>query len=216
MMSDPTPNSCQPPESELPTLQDSSRRGLNCCGLSRMMAAGLGAVAAIAVVTVAYLAGHHAGAARPSGELQWNLPTIDATASASSEKFSIATGQVSDDAEGLFVLDHNSGVLQCNVMYPRIGKFMAQFTTNVAQGLGTGGKGGQYIMVTGQADFPSSSNQPAGACVVYVMDANSGNYAVYGVPFSSVIKNRVQQQSADLVLIFTGSGNPLIDRDNLR
>ena len=44
----------------------------------------------------------------------WNqtssLPvlSIDATATATGEDFSMATGQVSQDAEGIFVLDHNS------------------------------------------------------------------------------------------------------------
>ncbi len=39
-----------------------------------------------------------------------------------SEKFSIATGPVADDSEGFFMLDHNSGLLQCQVIYPRLGQ----------------------------------------------------------------------------------------------
>ena len=31
---------------------------------------------------------------------------------------------------------------------------------NVGEALGTGGKGGTYIMVTGHADFPRASNRP--------------------------------------------------------
>jgi hypothetical protein len=166
--------------------------------------------------TAAFLAGRGAGTADTEASIRWNLPRIDATASQTSEKFSIATGPVSQEAEGLFVLDHNSGLLQCNVIYPRVGRFLAQFTANVAEGLGTGGKGGQYIMVTGLADFPTASNRPAGSCVLYVLDTATGNYACYGVPFDRVVMNRNQQQQGALALIHQGTANPLIDRDNLR
>ena len=54
----------------------------------------------------------------------------------------MATGEVSDDAEGLFVLDHNSGLLQCSVVYPRSGQFMARFQVNVAEALGSRGQKG--------------------------------------------------------------------------
>lgn len=89
----------------------------------------------------------------------WNqtssLPvlSIDATATATGEDFSMATGQVSQDAEGIFVLDHNSGLLQCNVLYPRTGQFGAAFVANVKDALGVGGKNSKYLMVTGAAQF---------------------------------------------------------------
>ena len=128
----------------------------------------------------------------------------------------MATGTVSDESEGLFVLDHNSGLLQCSVIYPRSGQFLGRFTTNVAETLGTGAKGGQYIMVTGQANFPRASNRPAAPTVLYVMDSASGNYACYGVPFDQTAVPRNQPQQGLLVLIGVGSANPLVDRDDLR
>ena len=113
----------------------------------------------------------------------------------SSEKFSIATGPSADDAEGLFVLDHNSGLLQCTVIYPRIGQFRAKFTTNVAEPWGPAAKGGSYIMVTGRVRFPQSEQSSSSSTVVYVMDTATGNYACYGIPFdqTAVPKNRPQQ-----------------------
>lgn len=204
-MSLPTENSR--PDQSLPTLQH------GCCGLSRLLVPSLIAVTVISLTTAAYFAGRDGS---DQNSVQWNLPPIDATASATSDKFSIATGIVSEEAEGFFVLDHNSGLVQCNVIYPRLGRYMAQFTGNVADALGSGGKGGKYIMVTGQADFPRASNNPAGSCVLYVLDTATGNYACYGVPFNRVMMNANKVQQGQMILIHQGTANPLVDRENLR
>lgn len=197
-----------------------------CCRWARLAAPGaiiavLGVVTVLAICTAAYFAGRANALASDGsavGHRQWvdSLPLIDAATAATSDKFSIATGPVSQEAEGLFVLDHNSGLLQCHVMYPRVAAFRAQFNINVADALGAGGKGGGYMMVTGGVDFPRSSNRPAAQGVVYVMDTASGNFVCYGIPFdqTSVPNNRPQQGT--LVLLHQGSANPVIDRDKLR
>jgi hypothetical protein len=164
----------------------------------------------VATATAGYFAGQHKQtAAGPTV----NFPPIDATAAVSSEKFSMATGLISDRAEGLFVLDHNSGLLQCSVIYPRLGKFLGLFTANVGEALASGGKGGRYMMVTGLADFLSSNNRPAAMSCIYVLDTATGNYACYGIPFNKVAMNSGQQQQGFLVLISTGTANPVVDRD---
>ena len=143
------------------------------------------------------------------------LPTLDATAAVSSDKFSMATGFVSDRAEGLFVLDHNSGLLQCSVMYPRLGRFMGLFTVNVQEALGTG-RGAQYMMTTGMVDMPSSTRTPLASSVVYVLNTTTGNYACYSIPFNRVMMNSGQPQQQKLILVATGSADPVIDRDAIR
>jgi hypothetical protein len=173
-------------------------------------------LAAVLAIPAAYLLGRGQSGFSPADSIRLNLPRIDATASASSEKFSIATGMVSEEVEGLYVLDHNSGLLQCNVFYPRMQRIMATFAGNVATDLGTGGKGGQYIMVTGHADFPRASNQPSSASVLYVLDTATGNFACYGVPFNRSLMTARQMQQGAIVLLATGTGNPLVDRDALR
>ncbi len=187
-----------------------------CCRLGKLVMPALVLVTITSLATAAYFAGRSTVAQKNAGHFGAGFPLIDATASASSEKFSLATGAVSDDSEGLFVLDHNSGLLQCSVIYPRVGQFRALFSVNVAEALGTGGKGGSYIMVTGHAAFPRASNRPAASTVVYVMDTATGNYACYGIPFDQTAVARNQPQQGILVLISTGSANPVIDRDNLR
>lgn len=201
--------------------------GPSCCGLSNFLTAtrvltGFGLLVTLTAIGVAvYFAGVASEARQvkqqQSAGADWkNLPIANTTAAVSSEKFSMATGPISEGTEALFVLDHNSGLLQCSVVYPRLGRFMATFTGNVADALGSDGKGGNYIMVTGTADFPRSSNRPVGFSVVYVLDTATGNYACYGVPFDRVAMNANRPQQGLLVLISQGSANPVIDRDALR
>lgn len=189
-----------------------------CCSLQRWMVPLLSLVAIVAIVAAAYFAGRSQAAQAQANPFAafGDLPLINADSAVTSEKYSIATGTVSDEAEGLLVLDHNSGVLQCKVLYPRSGQFLATFTTNVAADLGAGGKGGKYMMVTGGAQFLRSSSRPAGSTVIYVMDTASGNYVCYGIPFDQTAVPRNRPQQGAMVLLYSGTANPVIDRDNLR
>ncbi len=201
----------------------------NCCGFSKLHACVgiLSLTTLLALGTASYFAGKASklsSVSAPQNALEqaafqlggFQLPKIDASAAASSEKFSMATGAVGESGEGLFVLDHNSGLLQCAVLYPRAGQFMGLFTTNVGEALATGGKGGNYLMVTGQLDFPSSSARPAAPLLVYVLDTATGNYACYGVPFNRAKVNAGTPQQGAMVLVATGTANPVADRDSGR
>ena len=188
----------------------------SCCSLNRMVVPGLVLTTVFSLCLAAYFAGRSSSTDAPANALMDQLPLINARSAVTSEKYSIATGAVSEDSDGLFVLDHNSGLLQCSVMYPRLSRFMATFQINVADAVGTGAKGGKYMMLTGQAQFRTSSSTPAASTVVYVIDTSSGNYACYGIPFNRVAMNANKPQQGALVLLATGSANPIVDRDNLR
>lgn len=190
---------------------------------------GLKKTALIALVACLPAAGYFAGrwhavdaspaSPEAANALGWPLTAagIDATASATGEQFSLATGAVGKSAEGLFVLDHESGMLQCSVLYPRAGQFGATFGINVKDVLPGGGKGGGYLMVTGLAEFPGGSNQSLGAgAVVYVLDTSTGGFACYAVPYNRVAETAGQPQQNNLVLIGTGKARQMIDRDSLR
>ncbi|QDV68765.1 hypothetical protein Poly24_24780 [Rosistilla carotiformis] len=151
-----------------------------------------GVLAACLLCGIGYLAGTQ------TREPGFSLPPhlINATASDSGEEFSLATGRVSGDAEGLFVLDHATGLLQCYVMYPRTAKFGAVFSANVGEALaGRGEKGSKYIMVTGDANFPGGGRSAPAGTVLYVLDGTSGAFVAYGLPFDRTMMtaNRSQQ-----------------------
>ncbi|MEZ6092466.1 MAG: hypothetical protein R3C05_31560 [Pirellulaceae bacterium] len=159
-----------------------------CSGLK-----GLGALLlAFALVGAGYLVGSH----RNSGGFILPPQFIHASASDSADEFSVATGRVSGDAEGFFVLDHATGQLQCYVMYPRTAKFGAVYTTNVGEALaGRGEKGAKYVMVTGDANFPGGGRATPAGTVLYVLDTTSGAFVAYGLPFDRTMltANRPQQ-----------------------
>lgn len=142
--------------------------------------------------------------------------TIDATASAIGDEFSMATGQVSQDAEGIFVLDHASGLLQCNVLYPRTGQFGAAFQANVKDVLAGGGKNSKYLMVSGAAQFPGGASRGSANCVLYVLDQSSGAYACFGIPFNESAVNARAPQMGAMVLLAVGQARVALDRDALR
>jgi hypothetical protein len=205
-----------PADDGFSAINSATSADLGCCSLAKLSKPLMLTLAILAMSLGAYFAGRNAGQLEQIQSPEWTFPPINATASATSEKFSIATGSVSDDAEGLYVLDHNSGLVQCSVIYPRSGQFLAKFSANVADALGTGGKGGKYIMVTGHADFPRASNRPVGSTILYVLDTATGNYACYGVPFDRGAQHANHPQQGALVLIYQGTANPLIDRDSFR
>lgn len=178
-------------------------------------------VGLLTIVTVAGAAGAGFFAGRLSGHgVNGNntlpLHSIDATGSATGEEFSMATGPISEDAEGVFVLDHATGLLQCNVLYPRTGQFGAAFHTNIKESLPGGGKNSKYLMVTGAAKFSGGSNRSAGNCAVYVLDQSSGAYACYGVPFNSSMVNARAPQIGMLLPLAVGQARQAPDRDALR
>ncbi|MEM9364560.1 MAG: hypothetical protein AAGD07_01095 [Planctomycetota bacterium] len=233
-----TPNDLQPIE-QGPAEADSKRPG-SCCVWMAWLRPSYVAVGVLASLTVlatlaaVFFAGvasearsasqspvphFSSGSGLSSGLGRYtldDLPVAHAAAAVTSERFSMAIGPVSDQSEGLFVLDHNSGLLQCSVIYPRLGQFLATFSVNVAETLGTQAKGGGYMMATGIADFPRNSSRPVGMSVIYVLDTTTGVYGCYGVPFDRIAMNANRPQQGSLVMIGQGSANPVIDREDLR
>ncbi len=192
-----------------------------CCtlaGLRRCLTVGNLAMAAMFAVTLAALAaaGYFAGLASGlrndslaglSTQLQFPT-TIDAIGAVTSEKYSIATGVISEEAEGFFVLDHNSGLIQCSVFYPRVGKFLGTFTGNASELVGAGSKGGGYMMVTGNADMTRGGRGAHIApTLVYVLNTATGNFAAFAVPFNRQLASTGQPQTAPLIPMGTGTAS---------
>ena len=76
------------------------------------------------------------GSTYVAGALSMNAERpVYASATHGSSKFAMATGQVGDDTEGIFMLDYLTGDLQCLVIYPRTGTFRARFVANVVRDL---------------------------------------------------------------------------------
>ena len=129
-----------------------------------------------------------------------------ATASGGNDaNIAMATGNVDGEMEGVYVLDFLTGDLQCLVINPRNPAAISVFKYNVVTDLGVQqGKTPSYVMVTGGASFQRGAGaQPAGH-VVYVADANTGNFAAYTFPWDRTASRGGQPQSSPLVRLTVG------------
>ena len=117
----------------------------------------------------------------------------------------MATGPISEDTEGVFFLDFNTGDLQCLVYNPRFGGFRAHYFTNVRSQLGGAGKNSKYLLATGAiVSGPTAGGARPAGTLVYVTDVNTGLFAAYAVPWDRTMEASGRLQSGPLV--FAGGG----------
>lgn len=157
--------------------------------------------------SLALLVGLYVGKSQTSNH---NLPLpLAASSSDSSDTLAVASGPISDDSEGVFFLDFNTGDLQCLVYYPRTGRFGARYFTNVRAQLGNTGKNSRYLMVTGAiAHRASSGGARPGNSLIYVTDVTTGMFAAYAVPWDRNAESTGRPQGAPLVFV---QGGPIRD-----
>ncbi len=137
---------------------------------------------------------------------------LQAATGDSSDKFCMATGKVSDSAEGVFLLDGLTGDLQCLVPYTRSATFGGIFKTNVFNDLKVQrSKTPRFLMVTGEANF-TGNNRP-GNCIVYIVDASTGNYAAYGVPWNRQMETAGRPQQGLLLGMTSGQARNITIRE---
>lgn len=137
-----------------------------------------------------------------TGSVRSELPAelLRASATNSGTNFALATGQVSDEAEGVFFLDFLTGELTCWVYYPRVQQFGAKFTTNVTATLPAAGQNPQYLMVTGNiSGTRGTAGARPGGCLVYVVEPTSGMFAAYAIPWNRSVESSGAPQAGALV-----------------
>jgi len=174
---------------------------------------GMGLLVGVGMMVGALVVGGHSGdgASRPFISLPETA--LHATSTDSGDTFSIATGPIDEDVEGLFTLDFLTGNLQCLVVNPRSGGWSI-FRYNVQGDLGTKpGKAAKLLMVTGAwATRGGASGRPADS-VVYVADAVSGHVAVYTVPWDRTLPATGRSQEGVLLLLAVGKARDLAVRE---
>lgn len=141
-------------------------------------------------------------------ELQLPVTELQAAATDGTDNFVVATGTLSPDVEGVFLLDALSGDLQFTIFNPASGAFNPPFRRNVAVDLQIeAGKKPRYLMVTG---YMTDSRRPGAArnvarCAVYIVEATSGKFAAYTVPWQENLFRSGRPQLGELVLLGVGS-----------
>ena len=118
---------------------------------------------------------------------------LEASSAARGKNISLATGAIDESVEGLYILDHLTGDLQCWVVSPKTAKISGIYTANVNVGLETDRAGEKdYVMSTGQffSTGGSAGQRSPARSIVYIAEGNSGNVAAFGLQYD---KNTIRR-----------------------
>ena len=162
----------------------------------------------IAVLTLAFAS--WTGWFDRNGGSELILPesVLKASGAARTSTFAVATGAIDNDVEGLFMLDHVTGQLNCYVMNWRNGKFTSRFSTNVVQDLGlqvAADKAPEYLLIAGEVAFPrGGAGARPGQSIAYVVDSHTGQFAAYGIAWRREAPATGRLQADRMVLLDRG------------
>jgi len=142
---------------------------------------------------------------------------LHATTASGGKSMAMATGNVYEDAQGVFILDFLTGDLHCWVPNPRNlkGGYMAVYKANVVEALGVEkGKPADYILVTGGANPSRGSGQATPAnCICFVGDCNSGKVAAYSCLFDRNSARAGRTQASELILLGVAPARPEVEQE---
>ena len=161
------------------------------------------------LVTIGLVAGvgAFAGAQLANGQNEDLSPIeLHAATASNNDSVSMATGAITGEVEGLWLLDHESGQLQCWVLSPRSGAFAGSYTTNVANDLDFSKGKPEFLMTTGNFFYRGGkiANQSPARSVCYVANTTSGVVAGYSLGINEQLISRGQAQGGALTKICTG------------
>ncbi len=138
-----------------------------------------------ALVGLAAVVGGWVGSSWPSS---MPVPPVQAMSSLAHDTFAVCTAPVTNDAEGLFILDFETGDLTGGVLNPSTSKFGSGYRTNILRDLGFKPgkvKNPKFLLVPGQARFAGAAGNQMAPSVLYVTDVTNGVTVAYGIPVSS-------------------------------
>ena len=145
----------------------------------------------------------------PSGTFVTAPWDLDAVATHGNDLFVVATSPIGAEAEAVFFLDGLTGDLHCLVKHRRNARaWAAHYQKNVYEDLQiqAGAKKPKLLMVTGISNFPGTTgNARLATTLVYIVDATTGRFAVYGIPWNHSLYTRGQPQTGPLLPLNAGS-----------
>ena len=147
--------------------------------------------------------------------MKWNASStqimpieLHADSAARGKALSFATGMVDDGVEGLFVLDHLTGNLQCWILNKISGDIGGIYATNIGKDMQIEKVAdGDFVMTTGRVKFNPMNrrgNVRPGQCICYVGDGNTGKVIGYGLEFNPQAIAQGAAQQDELLVICKG------------
>ena len=138
-------------------------------------------------------------------ELQRTLPLRLAADSASGGKtISMATGSITRDADGLFILDHLAGTLQCWLLNSRTGSVGGIYVADLNTALGLDKGEPDFVMTTGDFFIRSNGSLRAANTVCYVGEGKSGKVAGFSLTYDNAGIQQGKVQQGELKMVCSG------------
>lgn len=131
---------------------------------------------------------------------------LNAGAAINNDSLSMATGLITSEVEGLWMLDHESGNLQCWVMNPRTGAVAGVYGVNVANDLELSKGKPDFLMAAGNFFFTGGNvgNRAPANSICYVANTTSGIVAGYSVAINRQTINRGISETGRLTRVCIG------------
>lgn len=129
-----------------------------------------------------------------------------ADSAARGKNVSLATGQIGDGNEGLYILDHLNGNLQCWILSPRNNEVAGIYRTNVFEAMPNLKQGGDldFVLTTGSFNFQGRGNQLPARSIAYVTEGKSGTLVGFGFQYDKAAIQRGVAQEGALEVICQG------------
>ena len=138
-------------------------------------------------------------------ELQQNLPLRLSADASGGKTISMATGSITGEADGLFILDHVTGSLQCWLLNPRTGKVGGIYVADVGAALGLDKGDPDFVMTTGNFLVRSNGKaQRAANTICYVGEGKSGKVAGFSLAYNQTGFQAGTVQQGELNVVCSG------------
>lgn len=136
---------------------------------------------------------------------QQQLPLrLQADSASGGKTISMATGPINNDVEGLYILDHLTGILQCWLLNPRTGDVGGIYVADVNTVLGLDKGDPDFVMTTGKFYIKSQGNMKAADTIVYVGEGASGKVAGFSLTYDKGGIQRGVVQRGELAVVCAG------------
>lgn len=143
---------------------------------------------------------------RQFATLQSQLPLRLAADSASGGKtVSMATGSVIEGADGLFILDHMTGILQCWILNPRNGDVGGIYVVDVNAAMGLDKGDPDFVMTTGEFFLRGRrGNMDFSDTICYVAEGKSGKAAGFSLSYDKTGIQSGVVQKGEMRMVCSG------------
>jgi hypothetical protein len=140
---------------------------------------------------------------------------LHADSASGGKTVSTATGRLDENAECLFVLDHQTGILSCSIINPRNAMTGGVYIANVATQMKLDKLGDlDFVMVTGYNAFGlggRTGNLRPASCVCYVVEGSTAR-----LPTASPMIARFWLKETSNKALWKSSGERAFRPENLK